>query len=231
MVGGYVSGLLSGILISIPAMINGELMSMPVFAAVGVLGGVLRDLAPEKEDLWRFSPFFDLSAVYRLLRQRPDLRRSVYQITCLLTVIFAELLRFSVARLFGARPVMVFALVQGHPGTLTVLATCASTLFAVALPLRIWNNIRNERKLEAQQLRLNEARLQALTSQINPHFLFNTVHSVSSLIRTNPEQARNVVYKLSSILRRLLLQTENFAPLREDLLFLDNYMPIQRVRF
>jgi len=69
-----------------------------VFAAVGVLGGVLRDLAPEKEDVWRFSPFFDLSAVYRLLRQRPDLRRSLYQIACLAAVIFAELLRFAVAR-------------------------------------------------------------------------------------------------------------------------------------
>ena len=233
MVGGYVSGLLSGILISIPAMINGELMSMPVFAAIGVLGGVLRDVAPEKEDVWRFSPFFDLSAVYRLLRQRPDLRRSVYQIACLAAVIFAELLRFSVARLFGSKPVMVFSLEQiwNRPNTLNVLAICASTMFAVALPLRIWNSIRNERKLEAQQLRLNEARLQALTSQINPHFLFNTLNSVSSLIRTNPEQARNVVYKLSSILRRLLRQTDNFAPLREEMLFIDNYMAIEMVRF
>ena len=61
MVGGYVTGCFAGILISIPAMFNGELMSMPLFAGVGVLGGLLRDLAPEKEDIWRFSPFFDLN--------------------------------------------------------------------------------------------------------------------------------------------------------------------------
>src|SRR6516164_4022755 len=43
--GGYVTGLFSGILISLPAMLHGELLTMPLFAAVGLLGGVLRDLA------------------------------------------------------------------------------------------------------------------------------------------------------------------------------------------
>ena len=85
------------------------------------------------------------------------------------------------------------------------------------IPLKIWNNTRNEKKLEEQQLRLNEARLAALTSQINPHFLFNTLNSVSSLIRTDPNQARSVVYRLSNILRRLLRKTENLTPLREEL--------------
>ncbi len=68
MVGGYVTGLVSGILISAPAMAHGELMSMPLFAGVGVLGGLLRDIAPEKEDIWRFSPFFDL-AFFRMFRR------------------------------------------------------------------------------------------------------------------------------------------------------------------
>ena len=107
----------------------------------------------------------------------------------------------------------------------------ASGVFAVILPLKIWNNSRNEKKLELQQLRLNEARLAALTRQINPHFLFNTLNSVSALIRTNPSQAREVVYKLSSILRRLLRKTENMATLREELAFIDNYMAIELVRF
>src|SRR5262249_26168487 len=113
----------------------------------------------------------------------------------------------------------------------TGISVYASTVFAVILPLKIWNNTRNEKKLEAQQLRLNEARLAALTSQINPHFLFNTLNSVSSLIRTNPQQARNVIYKLSSILRRLLRQTDNLTTLREELSFIENYMAIELVRF
>src|SRR5581483_3448668 len=101
----------------------------------------------------------------------------------------------------------------------------------VTLPLKVWNNFRNEKKLESQQLSLNEARLAALTRQINPHFLFNTLNTVASLIRTNPEEARRVIYKLSSILRTLLRKTENLSPLGEELTFIDNYMAIELVRF
>src|SRR6202023_4402617 len=78
MVGGYVTGLLAGVLISIPAVVNHELMSMPLFAGVGVLGGLLRDIASDKEDVWRFSPLLDLS-IYRLVKGKQDLRRSAFQ--------------------------------------------------------------------------------------------------------------------------------------------------------
>jgi two-component system LytT family sensor kinase len=228
MVGGYVTGLLSGVLISIPAMFRGEFMSMPLFAGVGVLGGLLRDIAPEKEDIWRFSPIFGLNPAR--LRQRQSQLRVLFQLGCVFTIIFSELLRDSVARWF---PNTVFSLLRGwgDKNLGAAIGMCASTVFAVMLPLKIWNNTRNEKKLEAQQLRLNEARLAALTSQINPHFLFNTLNSVSSLIRTNPDQARSVVYRLSSILRRLLRKTDNLTPLREELTFIDNYMNIEMVRF
>jgi len=101
----------------------------------------------------------------------------------------------------------------------------------VVLPLKIWNNTRNESKLEEQQRLLMQARLQALTSQINPHFLFNTLNSVSSLIRTDPHQARLMVLKLSRILRRLLRKHETFVPLREELQFIDDYLDIEVARF
>ncbi len=225
MIGGYVTGLVAGIFVSLPAMFNGELMSMPLFAGVGVLGGLLRDLAEDKEYIWRFS-LFDLSA------KRQELKRTAFQLGCLLAVIVAELLQWWVARLFRNKGgVFCLAPTTGHAPTATIVSIYASTVFAVIIPLKIWNNSRNEKKLELQQLRLNEARLAALTSQINPHFLFNTLNSVSALIRTNPEQARSVVYKLSSILRRLLRNTDNMTTLREELTFIDNYMSIELVRF
>ena len=227
LVGGYVSGLLSGILISIPAVVfHHELMTMLLFAGVGVLGGLLRDLAPEKEDVWRFSLIFSLNP--GRLRQRPYQLRLMFQLGCLFSIIFSGLLRGELARLFRDR---IFLAPIWHESGWTLIAAYVSSIFAVMLPLKIWNNTRNEKKLEAQQLRLNEARLAALTSQINPHFLFNTLNSVSSLIRTNPEQARSVVYRLSSILRRLLRKTDNLTPLREELAFIDNYMMIEMVRF
>ena len=99
------------------------------------------------------------------------------------------------------------------------------------LPIKIWNSSRNEKKLELQQLRLNEARLAALSRQINPHFLFNTLNSVASLIRVDPDEARRVVYKLSKILRRLLRRQDNLTPLGEELSFIDDYLSIEMVRF
>jgi two-component system, LytTR family, sensor kinase len=221
--GGYVTGLLSGILISIPAMKGGEYLSMALFAGVGVLGGVLRDLAPETEEIWRFSPFLDL-------RRKGKPGRRAFHVCFLLTILFAEFLRWSSLRVFG--PQFIFA---AYPptisGPLAIMAIYGSTLFATTLPLKIWNNTRNEDKIESQQRHLQEARLAALTSQINPHFLFNTLNSVSSLVRTNPEMARGMIYKLSSILRRLLRNTDNLTPLREELQFIDDYMGIEMVRF
>lgn len=229
LVGGYVTGLLSGILISIPAVIfRGELMTMLLFAGVGVLGGLLRDLAPEKEDVWRFSPIFSLNPVR--LRQRAYQLRLMFQLGCLFSIIFSGLLRIEISMLPIRNPVFV-APIWNETYWVTVVAAYTSSVFAVMIPIKIWNNTRNEKKLEAQQLRLNEARLAALTSQINPHFLFNTLNSVSSLIRSNPDQARSVVYRLSSILRRLLRKTDNLTPLREELAFIDNYMMIEMVRF
>jgi two-component system LytT family sensor kinase len=229
MLGGYVTGLLSGVLISIPAMLNGELMSMTLLAAGGVLGGLLRDVAPEKEFIWKFTMFPDLALV-RLLR-KGDLRLPAFSIICVLMIALAELLRSSLAAVFPNKG--VFAIQEhweDHSIWLTV-AIYVTTLFATALPIKIWNSSRNEKKLEQQQLHLNQARLEALSRQINPHFLFNTLNSVASLIRLDPEQARQVVYKLSKILRRLLRQQENLTTLADELSFIDDYLAIEMVRF
>jgi len=227
MLGGYVTGLLAGVLISIPAMFNGELMSMVLFAAAGVLGGLIRDVGPDKEAIWKLT--FPDQALFRLLRKR-DLRPAAFSLVCVMMILLAEFLRSTMARLFPGR---VFALQEKWTGEgpWLVVAVYTTTLLAVMLPIKIWNSKRYERKLELQQLSLNEARLSALSRQINPHFLFNTLNSVASLIRQNPEEARQVVYKLSKILRRLLRQQENLTPLREELSFIDAYLAIEMVRF
>ena len=233
-VGGYVTGLVAGILISIPAMINGEYLSMLLFAGTGVLGGLLRDLAPEPEEIWKFSPMLDMT-LFRMFRQWSEHRRTAFHSFFLLAILFAEFLRYSLARIFGTNA--LFSLHPGlypdwpNPHPASVIGVYVATVFCITIPLKIWNNTRNEQKLELQQRLLSEARLEALSSQINPHFLFNTLNSVSSLIRINPEQARVVVQKLSKILRRLLQKHENFNPLREELSFIDDYLSIEMVRF
>src|SRR5512135_2244301 len=71
----------------------------------------------------------------------------------------------------------------------------------------------------------------ALQNQINPHFLFNTLNSVSSLVRFDPDTARELIVKLANILRRLLRKTDAFVPLRDELDFIDDYLDIEVVRF
>jgi len=228
LLGGYVTGLVSGVLISLPAVFWGEHLALPLLAGVGVLGGLLRDLAPQPEEIWRFSPFFDLS-IYRFFTERKNHRRTAFHLMLVAAILYAEFLRQTLAQ-FSPH---VFRLVQGwpHPHWLTYVALYAVALFAVAIPLKIWNSVRTEKKLEEQERLLVEARLAALTSQINPHFLFNTLNSVSSLIRTNPDQARVMVSKLAKVLRRLLRKHENFSALRDELSFIEDYLSIEVVRF
>lgn len=229
MLGGYVTGLVAGVLIAIPALFESRPLTMLLFAAAGVMGGLLRDLAPDKEYIWKFTLFPDLLMV-RLLR-RGDLRLAGFSIACVAVIALAEVLRQTLASVFPNQGVFALQESWTDAGPWLLVAVYATTLFSVALPIKVWNSTRTEKKLEQQQLRLNEARLAALSSQINPHFLFNTLNSVTSLIRLDPDQARQVVYKLSKILRRLLRQQDNLIPLRDELGFIEDYLSIEMVRF
>lgn len=98
-----------------------------------------------------------------------------------------------------------------------------------------------ERQAEAVQLRaqtaelqarLAEARLQALQMQVNPHFLFNTLHAISTLVERDPAGVRRMIARLSELLRYTLEATdEQEVPLEQELTFLDGYLDIQRIRF
>ena len=232
LLGGYVAGLVSGVVISLPAMFNNELLTMALFAGIGVFGGLLRDCAPDPEDVWRFSPFFDLN-IYRFFKESYKYRRTAFHLALFASILSAQFLRWNLGSFFP--PKELFVLGRGlelpEPHWLAQVALYASTLFAVAIPIKIWNTTRYEKKLEEQERLLVEARLAALTSQINPHFLFNTLNSISSLIRTNPDQARVMLLRLSKVLRRLLRKHENFSALRDELSFIEDYLAIEVVRF
>ena len=76
-------------------MFSGEHMSMPLLAAAGVMGGLLRDLAPDKEYIWKITPFPELN-LYRLLR-KPDFRLPLFGVTSVGVILLAELLRSTIA--------------------------------------------------------------------------------------------------------------------------------------
>ena len=221
---GPIAAMAGGAALAIPAIAHHEFWALPVNLIVAAVAGTFGWFA-DPEDVWSFSPMIDLS-IYRWVTRnlrRPHLDRQI-----LLLVLIAAM-QFCTSMLSRFRPHLYFDL---HSDDWWVqLLICASAPVVVGIPLKIWNSIRIERKLEEQGRLLLEARLDALQRQINPHFLFNTLNSITSLVRSQPELAREMIVKLANILRVLLKDREAFVPFQEELAFTDDYLDIEVVRF
>jgi two-component system LytT family sensor kinase len=224
-IAGPLAGTLGGVVVSLPALLLGEWLTMPMYVLAGFSAGMLRHIAPEREAIWSFSPLFDLS-IYHWIRR--SIRKSFidWQTSFFFLIIVLEFIHIQLHRAFPRR---IFAL--DSPNWWVKLAIYAGTVMAVAIALKVLNNVRIEMKLEQQERLLLQARMEALQSQINPHFLFNTLNSISSLVRRDPDSAREMIVKLGNILRRLLRKGDSFVPLREEFEFLDDYLDIEVARF
>jgi two-component system LytT family sensor kinase len=223
LIAGPVAGALVGAGVGLPSAFAGEWAALPFAVGCGFAGGGLREACP-KEEIWRFSPFlskFHLS-LWRIVRNL----QIDWQVILLAAPVLLELLRQSIGRRF---PLRIYFL-TGDAWWLYLLVVLA-TVLCVAIPIKIWNTARIEHRLAEQEKLLMAARVEALANQINPHFLFNTLTSISSLIRSQPETARLLIVKLSGLLRRLLRSQEHFVTLREELAAVDEYLDIERVRF
>src|SRR6202162_331678 len=224
--GGLVVGPLGGSIITLPAFIHHEWLSMPVAAAAGLVGGLIRQAVPNTEEIWKLGPFTFLSTPRWLVRVFRGARMS-WEMLPLGACVALEVGRQALGH--ATKPQWLFYLDAGKSWEVALVSL--STVMAIAVPMKIWNNTRIEMNLEQHQQLLLKARMDALSAQINPHFLFNTLNTVSSLIRYDPDMARGVVIKLSNILRRLLRKHETFVPLQEELDFIDDYLDIEVARF
>ncbi len=91
-------------------------------------------------------------------------------------------------------------------------------------------------KMELQRAQLSEQlmniRMEALKSQLNPHFLFNTLNSISALIQEDQKKAQDMIANLGDLLREILiLKDENLIPLHQEIKVLEKYIDIMMVRF
>jgi two-component system, LytTR family, sensor kinase len=164
-------------------------------------------MARDKDDIWSFSPFIDLS-IYRLDSPQPSYSAPVRladhvfhhhrgaALSCRWNGRATSRIRFSAWR----------ARTSGWKRYLRCFGDCGRHRAE-----KIFNSVRIQIKLEEQERLLLHARMEALQNQINPHFLFNTLNSISSLVRVDPETARDVIFKLATILRRLLSSGDAFA--------------------
>ncbi|MGO9366657.1 MAG: sensor histidine kinase [Terriglobales bacterium] len=226
-IGGRWAGSLGGVLMAFPALLHGEWAAMPFDVLSGFIAGQLRAMALDKEDIWSFSPFIDQS-IFRLIRRNlPRPRLFDWQIMFFTTIVLLRFVQTELARYF---PHSIFS-IESPDNYWVWGAIYAASVTAIGIELKVFNSVRIQIKLEEQERLLLHARMEALQNQINPHFLFNTLNSISSLVRFDPDTAREVISKLATILRRLLNSTDSFVPLREEVEFIDNYLDIEVVRF
>ena len=224
LIAGPYAGAIVGAMVGTPALIAGETIALPFAVGCGFSGGGLREICP-KEAIWHFSPLF-FTDLHRHAWRIVTRFKIDWVVVLVAATVGLELIRLGLGLRFGAH---LFHMQPPNAwlGAVVLLATVLS----VTIPIKIWNTARIEHRLQEQDKLLLSARLEALANQINPHFLFNTLTSISSLIRSQPDTARTVVLKLSGLLRRLLRNQEQFVTLREELESVDEYLEIEKVRF
>lgn len=142
------------------------------------------------------------------------------------------------------RPISVaFVLRDFHflPELLLYLIVLA-TGFARSYFLRYRERVNEAARLRAEaaelhahsaelQAQLSEAHLQALRMQLNPHFLFNTLNTISAYVEQDPPGVRRMIARLSELLRYTLETTKaREVPLQQELGFIEGYLEIQRIR-
>ncbi len=225
LIAGPYAGAFVGLMAAGPAIAVREWIALPFAIGCGFAGGGLREVCP-KEAIWHFSPFVfaDLPRhAWRTVRKfTVD-----WQVILLVAPVALGVLRQGLGMRFGQAQLFYLP----APAPWLIVMVLLATVLAVATPIKIWNNARIEHRLQEQETLLMAAKIEALKNQINPHFLFNTLASISSLIRTQPEKARTVITKLSAMLRRQLRTHEHFVTLREELQAIDEYLDIEQVRF
>jgi two-component system LytT family sensor kinase len=106
-------------------------------------------------------------------------------------------------------------------------------IFGAIQTFRYYEHYRaSELRLERMERNFSQARLNALRMQLDPHFLFNALNTVSSQVEPNPRLARTMIEHLGDLLRLSLdARDRQEIPLAEELAFLDHYVAIQKIRF
>lgn len=148
---------------------------------------------------------------------------------------------------FGSALVLLFyPLMVFYQARLLAMLVIVNGVVALIVGLIVYNYVRMREEIEegyralaenrSREERLRElaaqSELKALKAQINPHFLFNALNSISALITTDPDAAERTIERLAGIFRGTLLASEKeHVTLRTELELVDAYLDIERARF
>ena len=182
---------------------------------------------------WKGMMFITIMLERKLPWLKQPIKRLVYQVLTLYIftgiVIFLALSTWlMLAEDIGFKEVSVL-----------VAPSLKIVLIFMFLSLVLGNTVlffKNWKAATIQQEELKRAHLalqyQSLKDQVRPHFLFNSLSSLATLINTDAEKATIFVHKLSDVYRYVLEQRENeLVPLKDDLKFLEDYIFLQKIRF
>jgi two-component system LytT family sensor kinase len=244
--------------LSPPARLNWWIVA-PLVWAVPAIIAMLQSLAPalssprplESRD-WIFAalqlPRFMLwapltplifAAARRFPFQRPGLARAIAIHACLALACIAfieglsQWVQQEAMAVSLSRRVIQGRVILNTLPRLSIGLMCYAAVVAVASALEYQRRLRDEAVRVAQLQRdLSEAQVQAIKMQVQPHFLFNTLHAVNVLIEQEPGAATRMVTRLGDLLRHTLSRPGVAeVPLRTELEVLQLYLEIERTRF
>lgn len=144
-------------------------------------------------------------------------------ITLFFLMYFLHQLRFGDGRIINRKMIEIFP-----PAILFTLA-----LLAVKIGIEFFNALKNSLlEVEKYKIESANAQLQNLKNQLNPHFLFNNLSVLTSLVYKNQDKAANFINELAKVYR-YVLDTKNaeLVSLQEELDFINHYIYLQKIRF
>jgi two-component system, LytTR family, sensor kinase len=176
---------------------------------------------------------FYLNYLYLIPRFLDNKKYKYYTLALLGAIIVFALGKYGLAVIF--KPYALMEHGKQTPFGSFVLGSCLTNIFylflSTALKFAIdwFLNERIQRDLENQRL---SAELAFLKSQINPHFLFNSLNSIYSLAYQKSDTTPEAILKLSEIMRYMLYESnDNKVDLAKELQYLQNYIDLQKIRF
>ncbi|MEM1179524.1 MAG: histidine kinase [Acidobacteriota bacterium] len=200
----------------------------------GAMGGVRRDLWLLVLPIFIFHAFSCLASWYLcrtlpLDKTRPSRLLASQLGTAILTSAAAAGLGVAWSRVLEAEEVLV----RGLP-LVFAFALFLYSLSAALHYLFLAQAASREAEARAYELRLlaREAELQALRAQLDPHFLFNSLHSINALVGRRPKEARTMCVRLADFLRRTVQVGEKKRiSLDEELRLIEDYLAVEQIRF
>lgn len=148
----------------------------------------------------------------------------------------SNILFFGLLHITGKEPITVDTfqhILRALPAALISRMVEFGIIYIIYSAINFQRRLRDQRIAMAEiQTQLSGAQLNALRLQLQPHFLFNTLNTISALMEFDKKEAQRIVSRLGNLLRVVLDQNKrNFIPLREELDFIQNYLKIEQTRF